>query len=115
MIHMVLDIITAEENKNVSGIYQRYTCNQDRSCGSRFRGEYTWNNEYVNYTVEFLHLNKAFLEHGLFGLCISRAFQGFKQEILKASNMGDTIGYLRKQYLVSNAMFDILMQLNGNC
>jgi len=49
MVNMVSGIITTEGNKNVSKIYSRYTCNRDRSCGSRFLGEYKWNNEYVDY------------------------------------------------------------------
>jgi hypothetical protein len=49
MVHMVSGIITTEGNKNVSRIYSRHTCNRDRSCGSRFLGEYKWNNEYVDY------------------------------------------------------------------
>ena len=32
-----------------SFIYSRHTCNLDRSCGSRFFGEYKWNNECVDY------------------------------------------------------------------
>ena len=49
MVHMVSGIITTEGNKNVSRIYSRHTCNRDRSSGSRFLGEYKWNNEYVDY------------------------------------------------------------------
>jgi hypothetical protein len=49
MVHMVSGIITTEGNKNVSRIYSKHTCNRDRSSGSRFLGEYKWNNEYVDY------------------------------------------------------------------
>jgi hypothetical protein len=49
MLNMVSGIITAEGNKNVSAIYRKLTSNRDRSCGSRFLGEYKWNHEYVDY------------------------------------------------------------------
>ena len=49
MVHMVSGIITTEGNKNVSAIYSKHTCNRDRSCGSRFLGEYKWSNEYVDH------------------------------------------------------------------
>lgn len=49
MVHMVSGIISAEGNKNVSMIYSKHTYNRDRSCGSRFLGEYRWNNEYVDH------------------------------------------------------------------
>lgn len=49
MLNMVSGIITAEGNKNVSAIYRKLTCNRDRSCGSRFLGEYKWNHEYVDH------------------------------------------------------------------
>ena len=49
IVHMVSGIISTEGNKNVSVIYSKHTCNRDRSCGSRFLGEYKWSNEYVDY------------------------------------------------------------------
>ena len=49
MVNMISGIIATEGSKNVSSIYSKLTCNRDRSCGSRFLGEYKWNNEYVDY------------------------------------------------------------------
>lgn len=49
MVNIVSGIIATEGNKTVSAIYQKLTCNRDRSSGSRFLGEYKWNNEYVDY------------------------------------------------------------------
>ncbi|MCX7921559.1 MAG: IS701 family transposase [Clostridia bacterium] len=49
MSYFVSGIVATEGNKNVSAIYKKLTCNRDRSCGSRFLGEYKWNNEYVDY------------------------------------------------------------------
>jgi hypothetical protein len=49
MINMVSGIITAEGNKTVSAIYRKLTSNRDRSTGTRFLGQYKWNNEYVDY------------------------------------------------------------------
>lgn len=49
MSNYVSGIIATEGNKTVSAIYKKLTCNRDRSCGSRFLGEYKWNNEYVDY------------------------------------------------------------------
>ncbi|MFZ5351136.1 MAG: IS701 family transposase [Bacillota bacterium] len=49
MSDYVSGIIATEGNKTVSAIYKKLTCNRDRSCGSRFLGEYKWNNEYVDY------------------------------------------------------------------
>lgn len=49
MANFVSDIVSTEGNKNVSAIYSKLTCNRDRSCGSRFLGEYGWSNEYVDH------------------------------------------------------------------
>lgn len=49
MANIVSGIIATEGNKTVSAIYNKLTCNRDRSCGSRFLGNYKWNNEYVDY------------------------------------------------------------------
>lgn len=49
MANFVSGIITTEGNKTVSSIYKKLTCNRDRSCGSRFLGQYEWNSEYVDH------------------------------------------------------------------
>lgn len=49
MTHFVSGIITTEGNKTVSAIYNKLTCDRDRSCGSRFLGQYNWSNEYMDY------------------------------------------------------------------
>jgi hypothetical protein len=57
MVNMVSGIITLEGNKNVSAIYKDINCNRDRSCGSRFLGEYKWNCDYVDHK-RILHSTK---------------------------------------------------------
>jgi len=49
MVNIVSGIIYTEGNKTVSAIYKKLICNRDRSCGTRFLGEYKWDNEYVDY------------------------------------------------------------------
>jgi len=49
MVNIVSGIIATEGNKTVSAIYKKPTCNRERSSGTRFLGEYKWNNEYVDY------------------------------------------------------------------
>ena len=49
MVNMVSGIIATEGNKTVSAIYGKLTCNRDRSTGSRFLGEYSWSNDYVDH------------------------------------------------------------------
>jgi len=57
MINMVSGIITAEGNKNVSAIYKSINSNHDRSCGSRFLGDYKLNCDYVDHK-RILHSTK---------------------------------------------------------
>lgn len=49
MVNMISGIILTEGKKTVSGIYNKITCNRERSTGSRFLNQYKWNSEYVNY------------------------------------------------------------------
>ncbi|MCR4435758.1 MAG: IS701 family transposase [Clostridiales bacterium] len=49
MVNMISGIVTTEGNKTISAIYEKLTCNRDRSSGSRFLGEYNWSNEYVDH------------------------------------------------------------------
>lgn len=49
MVNMISGIIVTEGNKTISSIYEKLTCNRDRSTGSGFLGEYNWSNEYVDH------------------------------------------------------------------
>lgn len=49
MVNMISGVIATEGNKTISSIYNKVTCNRDRSNGSRFLGKYNWSNDYVNH------------------------------------------------------------------
>ncbi len=72
MIHMVSGIISTEGNINVSTLYSKHTCNRDRSCGSRFLGEYKWSNEYVDHKriKHSLNIVRNTVEEGTVGFLI---------------------------------------------
>lgn len=48
MVNMVSGIILTEGHKTLSAIYNKITCNRNRSNASRFLSEYTWNHEFVD-------------------------------------------------------------------
>lgn len=48
MANMISGIILTEGHKTLSAIYNKITCNRNRSNASRFLSEYSWNNEYVD-------------------------------------------------------------------
>lgn len=53
MTNFVSGIVATEESKNVPATYSQLTCNRNRSCGTKFLGEYKWSNEYVNHKRTF--------------------------------------------------------------